>query len=172
MSTHTLLTIGAFMILTSVLLGFYNLLASTGDDVGNAQEMILATTIATSYAELAQGLAFDEVTDTTHVPLTSFSTLTPGGSLGPEKSTEDSIQRFNDFDDFNGYKAEQSAFGTDRRFTTEFTVYYVDPDDIECYSAGPTYVKRLDLITYRSYPTGGRIDTLRLSVTMGYFHFD
>jgi hypothetical protein len=172
MSNHTLLTIGAFMILTSVLLGFYNLLASTGDDIGNAQEMILATTIATSYVEIAQGLAFDQVTDTSHVGLSGISLLTPVANLGPDGAGEDSIQHFNDFDDFNGLTLEKTATGTTKRFTTTFKVFYVNQDDVSQISATPTFIKRLDLETWRSFPPGGKTDTLRISVAMGYFHFD
>jgi hypothetical protein len=174
MSNHTLLTIGAFILLASILLGFYRLLASTGDDVTNAQDLILATTIATSYLELAQGLAFDEVTDTTHVGLGDPTSLTPVGLLGRE-SGEDSIAVFNDFDDFNGFSVDKTATGTNKRFTTSFIVSYVRPDKVSEISVSRTFMKRLDLKTWRSYPpaeSGAQVDTLRLSIGMGYFHFD
>ncbi|MBP1655075.1 MAG: hypothetical protein H6Q28_1631, partial [Bacteroidetes bacterium] len=68
MSTnYTMMTIGAFTILMTILQNFYSLLGITGGDVTDAQDMILATTLATSYLESAQGLAFDDVTDTTNL---------------------------------------------------------------------------------------------------------
>jgi hypothetical protein len=45
MSTNNmLLTIGAFVILTSILHNVYGILATTGDDIAEAQDMILANT--------------------------------------------------------------------------------------------------------------------------------
>jgi hypothetical protein len=173
-SNHTLLTIGAFIILMTVLQGFYRILWSSSDDVADAQDMILATTIATSYLEVAQGLAFDEVTDTSHVGVGNASLLTPVSSLGKDGSAEDSIAAFNDFDDFNGLMVEKQATGTNKRFTTVFHVYYVDPNNMDKISTTRTFMKRLDLVSWRSYPphAGTAMDTLRLSVGMGYFHFD
>ncbi len=174
MSNHTLLTIGAFMLLTSVLLGFYQLLGSTGDDISNAQDLILATTIATSYIELAQGLAFDSFTDTTNAAVGNPSSLTPACSLGPEAG-EDSMALFSDFDDFNGLVIEKTASGTNKRFTTAFSVCYVDPNDVDVPVTSQTFMKRIDLKTWRSFPprsASERLDTLRTSIGLGYFHFD
>jgi hypothetical protein len=174
MSNHTLLTIGAFILLTSILLGFYRLLGATGDDITNAQDLILATTIATSYVELAQGLSFDEVTDTTSAAIGNPSIMTSASQLGPEAG-DDSIAVFNDFDDFNRLVVEKAATGTNKRFTTSFRVNYVRPDNVDSYSTSQTYTKRLDLKTWRSYPTptsNETVDTLRMSIVVGYFHFD
>ncbi len=175
MSNHTILTIGAFLILTTVLLSLYRLLGTAGDDVGNAQDMILATTLTTSYLELAQGLAFDQKTDTAHVGVPDPSTLTPAVWLGKDTVTENSISAFNDFDDFNGFSIEKTATGSNKRFTSTFRVFYVEQGNVDQVSAVPTFVKRLDVKTWRSYPlmTEGQVpDTLRMSVCMGYFHFD
>ena len=175
MSNHSLLTIGAFMILTTVLVGFYRLLGSTGDDVGNAQDLILATTITTSYLELAQGLAFDEITDTSHVGLGNPSSLTHPSYLGTDSNYEDSVSVFNDFDDFNGRVFEKTATGTNKRYKTAFRVSYVDLSNVDMISSTQTFVKRMDVLTWRSFPPpmeGEAPDTLSLSATMGYFHFD
>lgn len=174
MAGHTLLTIGAFILITSILLGFYQLLGTTGDDITNSQDLILATTIATSYIELAQGLSFDEFTDTTNAAVGNPSALTPVSLLGPEAG-EDSIEVFNDFDDFNGLLVEKAATGTNKRFKTKFAVMYVSPDDIEVPAASQTFVKRLDLKTWRSFPIPSAsepVDTFRVSIGLGYFHFD
>jgi hypothetical protein len=174
MSNHTILTIGAFLILTTILVSFYRLLGSSGDDISTSQDLILATTIATSYLEQAQGLAFDAYTDTSNVRLTGTSTLTPAGLLGPEAG-EDSIGAFNDFDDFNRLVATKAATGTNKVFTTTFRVNYVNPDNVDQISTTQTFMKRLDLKTWLSYPLktdGATVDTLRMSVAMGYFRFD
>ncbi|MGB2960608.1 MAG: hypothetical protein WBG01_01155 [Bacteroidota bacterium] len=174
MSNHTILTIGAFIVLTTILQNFYRLLGNTGDDITDAQDMILATTIATSYLEMAQGLAFDEVTDTSSVALGNTAALTAPYAMGPDEADEDSVHKFDDFDDFHQFSTVRMATGTNRRFATSFSVSYVNPGDVSQASATRTFLKRIDLKTWRSYPPpeGSPLDTLRLSLVMGYFHFD
>jgi hypothetical protein len=175
MSNHTLLTIGAFLVLSTILLGFYQLLAATGEQLTDSQDLILGTTVSESYIELAQGLAFDQRTDTSNVAIGNPSALTDIGLLGTDGTGEISIATFNDFDDFNRFSVEQIATGTNKRFTTTFRVYYVNPNDLSSVSTMQTFVKRLDLKTWRSYPpsaSGASVDTVRMSCVLGYFHFD
>ena len=176
MSTNnTMLTIFAFTLLTSVLIAFYRLLNLSGDDISGAQDAILATSLNTSYAEVARGLAFDSITDTSDVALLNPSALADPNALGPENASEDSLYNFNDVDDFNGFVLERDANGTGRRFRTSFTVQYVDPNNIQNTSAQKTFVKRIDMKTWRSVPPaplGTKLDTLKSCVTIGYFHFD
>lgn len=172
---QTIITIAAFVFLTTILLNFYGLVASTGDDIASGQDGILETTIATSYMELAQGLSFDEITDSSDIAIHNVGALTHPYSLGPESTAEDSIQNFNDFDDFNGLKVEKQPGGTDRRYQTTFSVHYVSPSDVESIVYTKTFLKRLDLKTWRIFPPAGageRLDTLNTSLVMGYFHFD
>jgi hypothetical protein len=173
-SNYTLLSIGAFIILTTILNNFYGLLGSTGDDVADAQDMILATAITTSYLEIAQGLAFDEVTDTSSVAIGNPSALTAVSLLGPEDGSEDSVHAFDDFDDFDGLEIEKDATGVDKRFRTRFAVSYVNPANVSQVSVTRTLVKRIDTKTWRVHPPieGTDTDTLRLSLVLGYFHFD
>lgn len=176
MSNHTLLTMGAFILLTSILLGFYNLLSSTGSDITQAQDLILATTMATSYIEVAQGLSFDSYTDTSSLAIGNPSVLTKTNKLGPEHSEDDTLYTvFNDFDDFKGLTLERAATGVNKRFTASFDVNYVKPDDVDSISVAQTFVKRMDLKIWRAFPLPAldeTIDTLRVSFALGYFHFD
>jgi len=175
MSTNNmLLSIGAFVILTTILSNVYGILGSTGDNISEAQDMILANTIASSYLEIAQGLAFDHISDTSDVAIGNAMALTAADMLGPDGSDEDSIAGFTDIDDFNGLTFETTATGSDKRFMTEFKVSYVDPNNIDAISATQTFVKRMDLKIWRSFPPpeGLATDTLRMSHVMGYFHFD
>jgi hypothetical protein len=171
---QTLLTIGAFIFLTTIMLNFYRLVANSGDTIASGQDGILATTIASSYMELAQGLAFDDVTDTSDAALASPTVLTDPTLLRAETG-EDSLKLFNDFDDFNTKNFEKQANGTNRRYRTHFDVYYVNPDNINQKSSIRTYVKRMDMKTWRVYPeptSPTEIDTVRNSLVVGYFHFD
>ena len=161
------------MVLTTILLNFYSVLANSSDIVSGGQDGILATTLATSYTEIAQALAFDEITDTSDIAISNASVLTAPANLGPDTVSENSIDTFNDFDDFHNFVIEREASGTNRRFRTEFKVYYVDPANANNTTATRTFVKRMDLKTWRTYPpVSGKTDTLRLSVVLGYFHFD
>ena len=172
---QTIITIAAFVFLTTILLNFYGLVASTGDDISSGQDGILETTIATSYMELAQGVSFDEVTDSSDVAILNPTALTASSSLGPDEASEDSIQNFNDFDDFNGLTVDKQPGGTNRKYRTSFTVSYVDPTNVSNVTTTRTFVKRMNLKTWRIFPAAGvneRLDTLRTSLIMGYFHFD
>jgi hypothetical protein len=124
---QTMLTIAAFALLSTVLVNFYRLLGASGDDIASGQDGILATTIATSHMEIANGLAFDEITDTSNIAYQNPSALTSHDNLGPDAANEDSIHKFDDFDDFNNFEAEKTARGTNHRYTTKFVVNYVDP---------------------------------------------
>ncbi|MBX2989782.1 MAG: hypothetical protein KF749_01295 [Bacteroidetes bacterium] len=174
MSTgQTILTLGAFMLLTTILLNFYSVLAKSSDIVESGQDGILATTLSVSYTEIAQGLAFDDITDTSDAAIGNTNLLTPSAYLGPDNYLETTIDTFNDFDDFNNFSIEREASGTNRRFRTTFKVHYVDPANVNNITTNRTFTKRMDVKTWRTFPAvSGKVDTLRMSVVLGYFHFD
>ncbi len=161
------------MLLSTILLNFYSLLGNSGDIIASGQDGILATTLATSYMEIAQGLAFDEITDTSEIAINNPTQLTAPANLGLDGFDEDSLNTFDDFDDFNNFSIEKEASGTNRRYKTTFKVNYVNPANVDNISASKTFVKRMDLVTWRTFPPmKDQRDTLRLSVVLGYFHFD
>lgn len=169
---HTLLTLAAFMLLSSVIVNFYELTGNAGDAISSGQDGIFLSTLTTSYVEMAQGMAYDNITDTSHVGLANAYSLTSPTCLGPEYG-EDSLAAFNDFDDFNGLTLTKEAGTSNRRYRTEFRVFYVDVNDLEREMNSRTFVKRLDMKTYRTFPASqDPVDTLRASFVMGYFHFD
>ncbi|MFN0159351.1 MAG: hypothetical protein ACKVRP_14920 [Bacteroidota bacterium] len=174
-TSQTLLSMAAMMFLSTILLGFYRLLAGTGDDISSGQDGILATTISTSYMEVAHGLAFDTVTDSSDIAINNVSVLTAPASLGRDHVSEDSLHNFDDFDDFHGFTADKEAPGTGRRYRTMFKVYYANATSVGQNSTSRTFLKRLDLKTWRIAPpaTGGaQLDTVKMSTVLGYFHFD
>jgi hypothetical protein len=171
---QTILTIGAFMFLTTILMNFYQVVANTGDTIASGQDGILATTIASSYMEIAQGLAFDEITDTSTVALANASALTSPSLLGHD-SGEDSLALYDDFDDFNGATLDKQALGTNRIYRTQFIVSYVNPDNLLQTLSSRQFVKRLDLKTWRVFPHAKSaldLDTVKTSLVLGYWHFD
>lgn len=172
---HTLITIFAMMLLTTILLNFYKLLNANGDVVNSGQDGIMMSTLATSCLEVASGLSFDSVTDTSSVALRDPTKLTLSSKLGTETADEDSLFDYNDFDDFNGptfngTTIEQQANGTNRRYKISFKVQYVKPENIMTVSSSQTFVKRLDIKIWRTFPPG-QTDTLRMSSVKGYYTF-
>ena len=90
-----LLTIGALLLLSAVMLRVNSNNFSTETVRDEAKFGVIATSIATSIIEQAKGLAFDANTDTNSV--NSISELTTVFNLGPdagENSTD--IKTFND----------------------------------------------------------------------------
>ena len=76
---------------------------------------------------------------------------------------------------WGGWPSEALLRPDDKRFTTEFDVHYVNLDNIDKISSTPTFMKRMDLRIWRSFPMPSldeRLDTLRVSFALGYFHFD
>jgi hypothetical protein len=177
MSTgQTMMTIFALILLTTVLTSFYNVAGNAGDDIARGQVDILETAVATSWAELAQGLAFDSVTDTSDIAFQNPSALTSPSLLGTESGeSPDSVNQFNDFDDFNGITLTKAASTTGFTFTTRFKVSYVDTNDVNTIVNMRTFVKRMDMWTWRSIPPpqpGEHIDTLFTSIVYSYFNFN
>jgi hypothetical protein len=169
---QTLLSMGALVLLTTIMLNFYRIFGANWDTIDSSQLGIDATTIATSYFEIAHGLAFDHAVLDTSVIVTSASDLTPVGSLGRE-SGKNSPADFTDFDDFHEYTdiITVTGFGT---YNATFDVYYVDPSDVTVPAGNRTYAKRMDLRVWRVDPPplpGAGIDTVRMWTVMAYFSF-
>lgn len=169
---QSVFSIIALVLLSTILTNFYEITGQVGGDISSGQDGILLTSLATSYMEIAQGFAFDEVTDTMHVTGATLSVLTSPISLGRETG-EDSLQVFDDIDDFKGYVQDREVGNTNRRYRTQFNVVYVDPANLQSVATVRTFCKRLDMKMWRIAPMGGgTIDTLRMSYVMGYYHFD
>jgi hypothetical protein len=127
--------------------------------------------------ELAQGLAFDEITVDSFVTTAQINALSAPTGLGPNnpppsgEPTENAFGAFDDIDDLKGFSVIDSSFkGTSGVYRTTFNVVYVNPSDISQTSSTRTFVKRVDMTIWRLSPPA--VDTLRHSITMGYFRFN
>lgn len=170
-TNQTMLTIGAVLLFSTMLIAFYRLLANSSETLNNAQAGISELTFATTYMELAQGLAFDENTDSTYLDPSQISQLTAPDELGPDTTDENQFGHFNDIDDLNNYEiVDTSQQGISGVYKTHFNVYYVNPTNLNQLSTSRTFVKRVDLWVLRISPAS--TDTLRNSLVFGYFHFD
>jgi hypothetical protein len=175
MSTgQVILTIGAFVLLSTILVSFYGLVADSNKTFESTQGDITEVALAISYQEIIQGMAFDEVTVDSFLTASQLNNLS--SVLGPDnpppggEPNETDVQTFDDVDDVNGYQVDQvNPGGVLGTFRTFFSVHYVDPNDINSTSSAKTFVKRVDMKLWRASPPGQ--DTLRTSFVVGYFHF-
>ncbi|HLF15389.1 MAG TPA: hypothetical protein VI932_10920 [Bacteroidota bacterium] len=175
--SNVMLTLGSFILLSTILVAFYGNLAVGEGTVSNAQAGINQLTYATTYMELANGLSFDEATVDSFVTAASIDRLTAPSNLGMDfpalypEPDETGFTTFDDIDDLNNFTiTDSSLFGISGVFKTIFNVHYVDPMNLNLYKTTRTFVKRIDMVVVRLYPVS--MDTLRYSMTMGYFHFD
>lgn len=183
MSTgQTLLTLGAFILLSTILVTFYRLLAESGQTMDRSQASITAVSLATTYTQLAQGLSFDEATIDSFLTTSQVGHLTPVNGMGPDNQLgpdlppnaslprENQIGNFDDFDDFNNAVVVDSTLGgTLGRYATRFRVYYVNPTNVNTAATSQTFVKRMDMRIWRTFPPSA--DTLQFSLIYGYFQF-
>ncbi|MGA9363237.1 MAG: hypothetical protein WBW16_02600 [Bacteroidota bacterium] len=174
MSTgQVILTIGAFMLLSTILVSFYGLVADSNKAIDGTQGDITEVALAISFQEIIQGMAFDEATgDSMRVQVNDLSsTLGPDNPPPAGEPNETNLETFDDIDDFNNYEIDQmNPGGVLGTYRTHFNVYYVTPSNINQISSGKTFTKRVDMRLWRVTPPGQ--DTLKTSFVVGYFHFD
>jgi hypothetical protein len=163
-----LITIGAMMLLSIVLLRVNNGFLSTNTVMYNNKFGLLATSLATSVIEEASSKTFDEATDSTSVA--TLGELTPSNLLGPESG--ESYPDFDDFDDFNNYYRLDSSMQS-AQFDISSIVEYVpngNPDGstttITWHKKITVYVTSVSMINNE----GGQ-DTARLSKIYSYWYF-
>ena len=176
-SGQTMLTLGAFAIFMTVLLSFYGILARSSETINDAQAGITELTLATTYMEVAQSLAFDEASQDSFLTPSEISHLTAPASFGPDnpapggEHTENGLKYFDDFDDLKNFEIVDSSLnGIVGTYKTRFDVNYVNATNVGLISDVRTFTKRLDINVWRISPPS--TDTLKATVIMGYFHFD
>lgn len=160
-----LLTIGAIAILGGVILSVNRNINNTGTILLHSNIGIEEVSLASSIMEEAQGLAFDEVTDTSAV--SSPSQLTPANALGQENGDSTDL---NDFDDFNGLN-NNGRLEIDTLATGIFYVFtrvcYVNQNDVMGNAGTQTWNKRLDVWVWNTSST----DTVKMQSVFSYWTF-
>jgi hypothetical protein len=180
---QSILAIGALGLLMTILLNFYTALGRIGVPLDDAQFGISATTLATTFIDMAHGLHFDRATEGQKVTADSINYLTPPAQLGPNADllasfptwpiiTRDSLHLINYVDGLKG-AAIDTDLGELGVYRTEFDVYYVNPNDVTTEVFTRQFTKRMDLAIYRlDAPLEADIDTVRMYTVMGYFKFN
>ncbi len=161
-----LLTIGAIMLLGTIIMTTDKSLYGSKDILLKTNYGLDAVALATSVMEEAQGKAFDEVTDTSSINSTNL--LTPPGSLGQENGDPTDM---NDFDDFNGLNNAglvdtfQLSTGT---YIVKTRVCYIDASNLDGVSNKATFSKRLDVAVWNKDDS---VDVVRMSTIYSYWYF-
>lgn len=160
-----LLTIGAIVILGGVILSVNKNIDNTGSILLHSNVGIQEVSIATSVMDQAEGLPFDQNTDTTSV--TTTSELTPADALGQENGDSTDLD---DFDDFNGLnnkgRLEVDTLGGNI-FYVLTRVCYVNRSDLMGNAGTQTWNKRLDVWVWNTQTT----DTVKMNTVYSYWPF-
>jgi len=157
-----LLTVGAMVILSLIILRTNNNNLNTNTTLFNTKFEVLATSLGTSIIEEANSKSFDEFTDTASAE--SVADLTSVLLLGPETGEE--YPDFNDFDDFNNYSRIDSSMPS-AIFNISCNVDYVTHSNPDVVSNLRTWNKKIRVtITSRSMR-----DTIRMSSIFSYWFF-
>jgi len=156
---ESLLSIGAIVLLSIIILGTNNTFISTGNSLNESKFDILATSIGTSIIEEASNKAFDENTIDTTASKTTELTV----KLGPEGETR---RYFDDFDDYNGCTGSDSTMPS-AIFNYSCKVEYVTSGNPDKVSSPRTWDKKLTV----SITSNSISDTVKLSTVFSYWYF-
>jgi len=174
MSTgQMLITVVAMLLLSLLILRVGSSTIVNQESMQNSKFGVVAVSIATSILEEATMKSFDENANTD--PRTYFANvteLTVSGSFGIDAGEiADSIETFDDFDDFHGLNKAYTKLPS-AAFTISCQVNYVD--DAAVITASRTWHKMLTVtITSPSIVKPGTNDMqpLIFSKIFSYFHF-
>jgi len=138
-----ILTAGAMMLISLMILSITSTQLTTQDSMQNSKFGILAISLGSSILEMATQQSFDE--NSTEDALTATNQLTLAKDFGAGKEAGeymDSIHTWDDYDDFHGYTNVDSTMPS-TFFQIMCTVEYVDPKVGGFVSANRTWHKMM-----------------------------
>lgn len=156
---QTILTLGAMMILSQLVLNVYRGLNSGGEVLQDSKLSIIAVSVATSLVEEAVGKAFDEATVDDFVSKKWKLTR----KLGPERG--ETYPNFDDFDDYSNLQF------TDTTWTVPYTLHarvvYIDPTNPDGEVNSRTWHKKLTVFVTSPFTS----DTVSFHYVFSYWTF-
>ena len=162
---QTLLTIGAIMLLSTVILTVNRSLNTNSQVLLNTNIGLEEVSLATSIIEEAQGKAFDE--NTYQNTVNSTSQLTPPSALGQENNNPNDLNDFDDYNGLNNHGLVDTVNVSTRIYIDSTRVCYVDPSNLEGTSSVSTWHKRLDVWVWnKDVP-----DTVKMHALFSYWYF-
>ncbi len=159
-SSQFLLLAGGILFFTNLVLTFNRTSMSQALVVYENESFIYGESLSQGLIEEIQTRAFDE--NTVSATVDSLEKLSPANSLGHE-SGEDSINQFDDIDDFNNYAFTDSLSGQGN-FVVNVSVYYINTFLPDVISNLRTFSKRVDISLDNPYLQG----TVRVSKIFSY----
>ncbi|GAB4297120.1 MAG: hypothetical protein Kow0098_21010 [Ignavibacteriaceae bacterium] len=158
-----LLSLGAILLLSMLTLRVNTNQLTTEETMVNSKMGLMAISLANSYIEEANKLAFDEATVDEFVD--NIGPLTGTGNLGP--AVGEYYPDFNDFDDFNDFfTIDTVQIGTvEELFQISCTVHYIQPENPDQISLKKTYHKRINVTV--SHPS--MTDAITISSIFSYW---
>lgn len=171
-SGHTMLAVGAMLLLSITILGINGKFLNTSTVLYNTKFGVLAISLGTSIIEEANGKAFDLAGSSDAI--TDINLLTAPQYLGPAGG--EVYPDFNDFDDYNwlhkvdSIKINSKTFAA---FTIDCRVNYVSATNPSVISSVRTWHKRIDVfVTSESMKNqNNEQDTVKLSSVYSYWFF-
>jgi len=164
-TSQMLITVGALVLLSLVVLRVNNGFLTTDSVLLDSKLGVLATSVAVSIIEEAEGKAFDQETDSASVSdLVDLSS-----TLGPE---DEVYPNFNDFDDYNGFEKIDTTLPA-AEFDVSCEVNYIKESNLDGKSSFRTWHKKITVyVTSPSmYGEDGIPDTVTLSAIYSYWYF-
>ncbi|HEY4756507.1 MAG TPA: hypothetical protein VIH28_10655 [Ignavibacteriaceae bacterium] len=167
-SGHTMLAVGAMLLLSVTILGINGKFLNTSSVLYNTKFGVLAVSLGTSIIEEANGKAFDLAVS--EDAITDINLLTAPQSLGA--ASGEVYPNFNDFDDFNGFTKTVTNMPS-AEFKILCSVKYVSEANPSIVSSVRTWHKRIDVsVTSESMKNANNEqDTIKLSSVYSYWYF-
>jgi hypothetical protein len=156
-----LLTVGALILLSSMILRFNRSVLTSDEVMYNSKYNVLAASLCVSVIEEARGKAFDQNTDTAAVSNVNQLSTT----LGPDYG-EANHKDFNDFDDFNGYVKVDSTMPSAIFYLTS-KVTYIEANDPIAITTNRTWHKMITVTVMSS----SMKDPVAISSIYSYWFF-
>jgi len=148
---QTMLSAGALVLLTILVINAHRLVVQSGDAAVAAEAAQVGIDLAQSLLDEIRTKKFDQFADTSgYQPTSEFtqsSSLGPGAGESfslPDAKPYQSIRKYNDADDYHGYSRNATA-GQFSGYQLSVTVTYVSDDDPDLVVNYRTYTKRVQV---------------------------
>ena len=169
---QTLLTIGAIMLLGSIILTVNRSLNTNNQVLLNSNIGLEEVSYATSVIQEAEGKAFDQHTINNPLNSSELDSLTSAGSLGQENGDPNDLDDFDDYNGLNNQGRLDSAEIDSSWYYARTRVHYVNASDPTDTSNVPTWYKRIDVTVWRGNANGTvNGDVVKMHSVFSYWHF-
>lgn len=155
-----LLTLGALILLSSMILRFNRSVLTSDEVMYNSKYNVLASSLCVSLIEEARGKAFDQ--NTVGAAVNNLTKLS--ATLGKEGET---YENFNDFDDFNNYVRTDSTMPSAVFYVTSKVTYVERNSTTISATANRTWHKMITVTVL----SPSMKDPVKMSSTYSYWYY-